>query len=206
MQLRPMNQNTLKSLEEIIHAYILAVVRDLENRQKLKAWRFHLLTVTFEFIVCLGEDVYWKQAKLREDTEVLYKVVTRNALQRIYEINMVLAKRTGQRSLRNAQLSALYQTHLQQLDSQEKITTNYITEVVKLYKHLLSNQAVAKLLSRMDEEWGKENPMNSVTKLAALHTKSRTPENALWILQVVYDQQERSFSDGTLGGSGPDRL
>eukprot|EP00971_Amphidinium_carterae_P182748 3626584-Amphidinium_carterae.1 len=55
--------------EEVIHAYILAVERDLENRQKIKLWRFHLLTVTFEFIVCAGEDIYWKQARLREDTE-----------------------------------------------------------------------------------------------------------------------------------------
>eukprot|EP00971_Amphidinium_carterae_P305062 6061938-Amphidinium_carterae.1 len=30
--------------EEIIHAYILAMARDLENRQKMKLWRYHLLT------------------------------------------------------------------------------------------------------------------------------------------------------------------
>ena len=52
-------------------------------------------------------------------------------------INMVLQRRTGTKSLSNAQLAELYQKHLQQVASSEKITTNYITEAVNLYKNLL---------------------------------------------------------------------
>ena len=52
-------------------------------------------------------------------------------------INMVLQRRTGAMSLSNAQLTELYQKHLQQVASSEKITTNYITEAVNLYKNLL---------------------------------------------------------------------
>ena len=58
---------------------------------------------------------------------------------------MVLARRTGSfgkanagaKTLSHAQVAELYKKHLQQLDSQEKITTNYITDAVRLYKNLL---------------------------------------------------------------------
>ena len=63
-----------------------------------------------------------------------------------------------------------------------------LSEAVRMYKNLLCNKPVASLLARMDEEWGKENPMNSVTKLSSLLTKAKTVENTLWFLQVVYDR------------------
>ena len=52
-------------------------------------------------------------------------------------INMVLQRRTGTKSLSNAQLVELYQKHFQQVAPSEKITGNYITEAVTLYKNLL---------------------------------------------------------------------
>lgn len=126
--------------DEIIHSYLFAIARDAvlpDNNARMKDWRFFLLTTSFSFIVCTGEDIYWRQARIREDTEVAFQVVQRSALQRVYEINMVLQRRTGHKSLSNAQLAELYQKHLQQVASSEKITTNYITEAVKLYKNLL---------------------------------------------------------------------
>ncbi len=128
--------------EEIIHAYILAAARDVSNHKKMKAWRFHMLTVTFSFVIAVGEEIHWKQARLREDVEVAYRVVTRSALQRIYEINMVLARRAGNKTLSYSQLAETYQKHLQMLDSQEKISASYITEAVRLYKSLLSDASV----------------------------------------------------------------
>lgn len=125
--------------EEILHAYIFAVARDAKqpgNHARVKAWRYHLLTVTFSFVIASGEDIYWKQARMREDTDVLYQVVTRTALQRIYEINMVLAQRQD-RAISYSALADLYQKHLQQTSSQEKISSTFITEAVRLYKHLL---------------------------------------------------------------------
>ena len=136
---------------------------------------------------------------MRQDAEVQYQVVTRSALQRIYEINMVLGRRVGQRALSNAQLATMYQQHLQQVESQEQITTNYISEAVRLYKGLLSNKKVAELLARMDEEWGKDNPLNSVTKLSNLLSKTKTPETAAWFLEALHDRiraKQSTLHDG----------
>ena len=126
--------------DEIIHSYMFAIARDTavpDNHERMKHWRFFLLTTSFSFIVCTGEDIYWRQSRIREDTEVAFQVVQRSALQRVYKINMVLQWRTGQRTLTNAQLAELYQKHLQQVASSEKITSNYIADAVKLYKNLL---------------------------------------------------------------------
>ena len=108
-----------------------------DNHARMKNWRFFLLTTSFSFILCAGEDIYWRQARIREDTEVAFQVLQRSALQRVYEVNMVLQKRTGTKSLSNVQLAELYQKHLQHVPTNEKITGNYITEAVKLYKNLL---------------------------------------------------------------------
>ena len=136
--------------EELIHAYILAVARDTDDHAKMKTWRYHLLTVTFSFVIAAGDDVHWKQARVREDTEAAFRVVYRSALQRVYEINMVLARRagpsgkagSGTKALSHAQLAELYKQHLQQLNSQEKISTTYITDAVRLYKSLLCDVSV----------------------------------------------------------------
>ena len=135
--------------EELIHGYIMAVARDTEDHAKMKTWRYHLLTVTFSFVIAAGEDVHWKQARVREDTEAAFRVVYRSALQRVYEINMVLARRagpsgkagSGTKAISHAQLAELYKQHLQQLNSQEKISTTYITDAVRLYKSLLCDVA-----------------------------------------------------------------
>ena len=50
---------------------------------------------------------------------------------------MVLQKRTGTKSLSNVQLAELYQKHLQQVASSEKIAGTYITDAVNLYTNLL---------------------------------------------------------------------
>ena len=107
-------------------------------------------TVTFSFAIAAGGDVHWKQARVREDTEAAFRVVYRSALQRVYEINMVLARRagpsgkagSGTKAISHAQLAELYKQHLQQLNSQEKISTTYITDAVRLYKNLLCDVSV----------------------------------------------------------------
>ena len=82
-----------------------------DNHARMKNWRFFLLTTSFSFILCTSEDIYWRQARIREDTEVAFQVVQRSALQRVYEINMFLQTRTGTKSLSNVQLAELYHKH-----------------------------------------------------------------------------------------------
>ena len=87
--------------DEIIHSYLFAIARDAvlpDSNARMKDWRFFLLTTAVSFIVCTGEDIYWWQARIREDTEVAFQVVQRSALQRVYEINMVMQRRTGHKS------------------------------------------------------------------------------------------------------------
>ena len=63
---------------------------------------------------------------------------------------MVLARRvgpsgkagSGAKALSHAQLAELYKQHLQQLNSQEKISTSYISDAVRLYKSLLCDVSV----------------------------------------------------------------
>ena len=71
--------------EEILHSYLFAIARDAaipDNHTRMKNWCFFLLTTSFSFILCTGEDIYWRQARIREDTAVAFQVVQRSALQK----------------------------------------------------------------------------------------------------------------------------
>ncbi len=94
--------------EEVIHAYILSMARDASgpgNRAKMKNWRYHALTVTFRFAIAVGEDVYWRQACPRE--EIKFKVTTRTAQKRTFEINMVFKSRGEVAAMRQNKLAKL---------------------------------------------------------------------------------------------------
>lgn len=186
--------------DELIHGYIMAIQRDLGDQQKLKQWRFHILSTTFMFVVSCGEDVYWRQARLREDADVAFRVIVRSALQRIYEVNAVLSRRSGSKVTSHSQLADLYQQHLQQIDSSEKISASFIMEAVKLHKSLLGDEGIVATLTWMDSEWGKASPLNSVTKLAAVMMKSKGKlEQARWVINCIKDRiqsKQVSIHDG----------
>ena len=60
---------------EIIHNYLFAIARDTavpDNHARMKNWRFFLLTTVFPFVVCTGDVIYWRQARIREGTEVAF--------------------------------------------------------------------------------------------------------------------------------------
>ena len=63
--------------EALIQSYIMAVARGAEDHTKMNTWRYHLRTVTLSFVIAAGDDVYWKRAQLRGDTEVAFRVVYR---------------------------------------------------------------------------------------------------------------------------------
>ena len=177
--------------EEVIHAYLLAAARDVGNQQKMKLWRFHMLTTSFCFVVSHGEDVHWRQARLREDAEVAFRVLVRSALQRVYEVVAVLNRRAGTRTLSYAQLADLYQQHLVQMDTSEKISTSFITDAVRLHKSLLQDDGIVQTLAWMDSKWGKAAPLNSVTKLSSVMTKTKgNEEQARWVINCVRDRCE----------------
>jgi len=68
--------------EELIHAYILAVARDVwnpklaSNSALMKEWRFHLLSATFVFqVISTEEDLFWRTAAIREDQRSRFNAV-----------------------------------------------------------------------------------------------------------------------------------
>ena len=78
------------SLEEMVHAYLLAFARDVtaqKGDKVLKAWRSNLLTVTFSFEVVSGvETLFWKANNLREDLRGRFDACVRTTVQRIVRL------------------------------------------------------------------------------------------------------------------------
>ena len=70
----------------MVYAYVLAVARDVtaqKGDKVLKAWRYHLLTVTFSFEVVSGvETLFWKANNLREDLRGRFDACVRTTVHR----------------------------------------------------------------------------------------------------------------------------
>ena len=65
------------SPDEMLHAYVMAVARDVNDpttpRDTLLKWRFYLLTCTFAFEVKASpDDIAWAATRLREDAAVRF--------------------------------------------------------------------------------------------------------------------------------------
>jgi hypothetical protein len=95
--------------EELIHAYILAIGRDVRDPQKAKndklmrTWRFHILSATFQFLIIpTDEELFWKTNKLRDDMRSQFNAVVRTAIQRVLEI----ARYKAQKEAKHGKMSS----------------------------------------------------------------------------------------------------
>jgi hypothetical protein len=182
--------------EELVHGYILAIARDIapptKPLAKLKQWRFHLLTTSFNFrIVPSDEELFWLAAKFREDIRSQYNVVVRTALQRIIEIGRYKHQKEAKvGKISNSKLAELYSQNLKIADGAEQITEKYITISLRVNEYLLSIQSVKNVIINLEEKMGQGSPFNSVYRLEAFYSRTRDHAVLVWIFNCIYDFYE----------------
>jgi hypothetical protein len=200
--------------DEIIHAFIIAIARDVKANAKdaiLKSWRLHVLSATFSFLVLdRDEDIFWKTNGIREDMKSLYQAVARTAIQRVLEIARYKATREAtQGKLSNAKISELYREKLDAAAGTEKISEKYVDTALKVNDFLLSVGPVKSVIFALEEQMGQLSPFNSVHRLACFFSKTKDAAALTWVFNCVYDffasrnfNPEEKFSVETLAGAG----
>ena len=104
-----------------------------------------------------------------------YELVRHTALSRVLDIVTYAQKsRVGDA----AKLAAAYATNLTFSDLSEKVTANLVSSALDIHAKLLTQGSCLQMLIGLDDQ--KMNPLDSVTKLHVIATKSG--RKAEWLL------------------------
>ena len=72
---------------EIRMAVLKAVADDLDNTERVQAWKRHLLSCHFVYVILDSDEDRWNYARqLREDISQQYATLRLSALQRVFEV------------------------------------------------------------------------------------------------------------------------
>ena len=178
----------------MVYAYVLAVARDVtaqKGDKVLKAWRYHLLTVTFSFEVVSGvETLFWKANNLREDLRGRFDACVRTTVQRI--VGMASFKKTkeskdGAGSATYVKVAKAYVTNLKQGQGAEKITEKYCEIALKVHDNLFAIPHVKTVIFSMEERYNHKSPFNSLYRMKAIVDRVKDPAMLVWVFNCIED-------------------
>ena len=124
-------------------------------------------------------------------------------MQRLYEVIMF---KGGQESktgvtLTVEKLAQHYKEKVRMAESSENVTTNFITQAIRVHKSVLAHPELRKFLLECDDRDGVRNPFDSVAKIEAINQKFKGERDMKWVFHSLYD----SWKCGYLGDSISER-
>lgn len=181
------------SPEEMGHAFILAIARDIEqgvDAGVLSQWKKRALSVTFVFDASLNTDdaLYFKSVSLREALLSDFRAMSRTAYQRVLEVTGFKKKYEQIHGKVSAsQLAQLYTQHAQMSPYSEKLTASFIDCASTIANRCLSLSRVRLALADAEAKWGHDNPLNSVYKINTIIGKAKDEQHIVWAVVGLLD-------------------
>ena len=199
---------------EIRMAVLRAVARDIKAKDtdRIRAWRRHLLSCNFVYVILDSDDETWKFARqMREDIAQNYVTLRLSPLQALYQF---VAFRARTQRLHGSKQSAKalaeqYCLGVRRADTTEEVTHGFVDNACTIEDRMLRFENIAAVLLKSEVEFGVTTPFDAVTKLHAMVTKSGKSEpRVLWIVECLYDARKVAgrglqLSLRQLTGSGP---
>ena len=156
-----------------------------EKQQWLAACRS--VTMVFE-VHTSDEAMYWRSVNLREALIAKYDAVARTALQRVFELQVWRHNKEAKSGkLTSAAVAEAWQQNSTLAKSSDPVTENFVDISAKIWTHMLQKESLRTVLLAAEEEFGKNNPLNAVTKLDAVMSKNKSADGLLWVLQSLFD-------------------
>jgi hypothetical protein len=210
------SKGTLESVtpDELRHAYILAISRDITAKKDdsvLRSWRNHVLSTTMS--VLFHNDIderYWVALQARENIGATSEAVCRTCIQRIYEVirfRDIRIHTTGHSSAGSAQAVADAYKQLRMAGKDVLMPKTFIDTALAIHERMLRRPRVADILLQADAGPKEANPFDGVYGLQAILSKAGTEPRIYWvcasILQLVkYNiKAPRFFTVNTLRGT-----
>ena len=177
---------------EIRMAILRAVKRDLDDVGRAQAWKRHLLSCHFVYVVLDSDEDTWKYARqLREDISLNYATLRLSALQSVYELVHYRAVRERAHGSQAAKAVAeAYSTGVRRA-SGEPLTQSFVDSAMTIHGRMLCDERIASTLLLAEETFGLETPFNGVTKLQAIVSKAGSTEKITWAVEWLFHARER---------------
>ncbi len=178
--------------EELRHAYLLAVARDLCNpdfpaKDKL-AWKAHLLSCPFEFrVLPTPDDRFWGGYNLRAKELKTMTIIARTAWQRLHEVASFRSRKEAERNgakISDEDIAKLYQQHAEATDA-EFLTTDFFKKVDTIWRRGVAIPEVKAIIQSLDNNHGVGSPLNNITTLYGAIVRAGSPDNVKWSFQCL---------------------
>ncbi len=175
---------------ELLFAFLLSVERDLgkSDENTNAAWRAAMRSTPAEFTVCTNvNDWHLRAFQFREDVSANHAGMRMSAVQKMFDVKATmdrLAETTGKATVEGV---AAHYTVLRWAQGSDVITNQFVESSLTVLKRLMSLPRGAELVMEL-EQYGLDNPMDSIIKYQKLVQKAATPEYILWSLELLVDQ------------------
>jgi hypothetical protein len=184
---------------EVRMAVLRAVARDVKARDhdKIRAWRRHLLSCHFVYVVLDSADEVWKYARqLREDIAQNFATLRFSALQATYEFVHFRNRFERARGKHSARaLAEAYRMGIKFAQGSEEVTDYFVDCALTIDNRMLRVERIAKVLLQAEEVHGTRTPFDSVSKLQAIISKARTEDRIIWAVDHIYDMWQCGRTD-----------
>jgi hypothetical protein len=188
------------SPEEIDHAFLLAVARDIVgnvDNAKLEQWRTVGLTTTMRFeVIANDDDIFWRGIQLRELIVTEHKALTRTAFARIWEVARMKERLEGKTKtkLSAQKIAEEWRSKVMMSADSDEISDAFIDASLTVFARMLTLPLVKDLIVWCERQYGHSGPFNSVWKLQSIISKARDPPRISWTVEALVD----GFRAGTI--------
>ena len=189
------NRGALESCtpDELRHAYILAINRDIDAGAEdsvLRSWRMFCLSTTTTFHLHDSQEVrYWMSLQLREHASATAEAVRRTTLQRIFEVirfREVRVKSCGPASGTAVSMAQAYSERLNVARNGAQVTKSFIDVALTVHDRMLKRPRIAAMLVQADAGIKESNPFEAISVLQAITSKGQTEPRIFWIVASMW--------------------
>ena len=179
---------------EIRMAVLRALARDVKAKdtERLKAWRRHLLSCSFLYVILDSDEETWKYARqMREDLAQNYATLRLSPLQAVYQFVAFRARNERLHGKQPAKvLAEQYCMGVRRADTSEEVTNSFVDMALTIDNRMLKIERVAATLLKAEEEFGCTTPFDAVTKLHAIINKAKYEPRIVWAVDCLYDARK----------------
>jgi hypothetical protein len=146
--------------------------------RKLKLWRHHTLTCTFEFrVLSTSDEVYFSAINLREKLVTDYSTLAVSAYQRIFQVMHFKARKEEilGSSLSAAKLAEEFNKHATLAADSEPITVDNVTAITLIHQHALRVPEIVEVIELCERRFLLKSPFNSIVKLQLIARQAKGP-------------------------------
>ncbi|CAK0905696.1 unnamed protein product [Prorocentrum cordatum] len=196
------HQGALRRLspEEVNFARIIGIANAIDreaSKDVLEAFKVDLQSAAFQFELHEGgidnpsHTAIRRSINLREQMRQTAKAVGRDTLQRIFEvlrIRRLMEQSRGAGKVSNEALAQYYENEINLSTESEAVTSTVINQTSVVYNNILKDGKNLAILRSLSEQYGHNNPLNSMTKLNTVLTKcDKQPTLITWVLEKIRD-------------------